>query len=116
MKKSQTFGSEVVDALREFSEDIKSGRPITTRTYTVDVDKTIIAKPAEVRQVRAHLGLSQTLFAQFLGASPVTVQKWEQGHRRVPKMAGRFLAEIRRDLPYWRNRCAQSVRAIGAER
>ena len=60
--------------------------------------------------MRASLGLSQTLFARFLGASPVTVQKWEQGQRRVPKMAGRFLAEIQRDVPYWRNRCAASVR------
>ena len=111
MKKTQTFGAEAVEALRELSEDLKAGRAITTRTYTVDVAKTIIAKPAEVRRVRAHLGLSQTLFARFLGASPVTVQKWEQGHRRVPRMAGRFLAEIQRDLPYWRNRCAQSVRA-----
>ena len=37
MKKTQTFGSAVVEALREFSEDIKSGKPITTRAYAVDV-------------------------------------------------------------------------------
>jgi len=111
MKKTRTFGAEAVEALREFSQDIKTGRPITTRTYAVEVGKTIIAKPSQVRRLRAHLGLSQTLFARFLGASPVTVQKWEQGHRRVPRMAGRFLAEIQRDLPYWRNRCAESVRA-----
>jgi DNA-binding transcriptional regulator YiaG len=111
MKKTRTFGAAAVEALREFSQDIKRGRPITTRTYALEVGKTIIAKPSQVRRVRAHLGLSQTLFARFLGASPVTVQKWEQGRRRVPRMAGRFLAEIQRDLPYWRNRCAQSVRA-----
>jgi len=111
MKKTRTFGAEAVAALREFSEDLKRGRPITTRTYAVEVGKTIVAKPAEVRRVRGNLGLSQTLFARFLGASPVTVQKWEQGQRRVPRMAGRFLAEIQRDLPYWRNRCAEAVRA-----
>ncbi|MEI7766508.1 MAG: helix-turn-helix domain-containing protein [Phycisphaerae bacterium] len=109
MKKKRTFGSEAVAALREFSEDIKRGKPLTTRTYAVEVGNTIIAEPAQVQRVRADLGLSQTLFARFLGASPVTVQKWEQGQRRVPKMAGRFLAEIQRDLPYWRNRCVESV-------
>ena len=109
MKKTRTFGAEAVEALREFSEDIKRGRPITTRTYAVEVGKTIIAKPAQVRRVRASLGLSQTLFARVLGASPVTVQKWEQGQSRVPRMAGRVLAEIQRDLPHLGNRCAESV-------
>jgi putative transcriptional regulator len=110
-RKKSSFGSQIIGAFDEFLDDVREGRPINTRTIEINADKVVVVKPAEVQKVRAGLGLSQRLFANFIGTAPVTVQKWEQGSRRVPKMAGRFLAEIRRDLPYWRRRLAESARS-----
>ena len=37
----------------------------------------------EVKAARARLGLTQKAFAEALGSSIRTVQKWEQGERTV---------------------------------
>jgi putative transcriptional regulator len=109
--RNRTFGYLAVEGLREIVTALESGKPLTERHYLVTVDKVAIDTPRKVRAVRDQLGLSQGLFARFLGTSPITVQKWEQGTRRVPKMAARFLGEIHRDLPYWKQRLAESVQA-----
>lgn len=48
---------------------------------------------AQVRAMRARLGLSQRVFAAALNVSPGTVQAWEQG-RRVPDGPSRRLLEL----------------------
>lgn len=35
--------------------------------------------PIEIKSIRTRLGLTQTQFAQLLGAHPLTVWKWEKG-------------------------------------
>jgi putative transcriptional regulator len=45
----------------------------------------------DVRRVRERLGLSQTLFADLLGASASTVRAWERGAREPSEMACRLL-------------------------
>jgi DNA-binding transcriptional regulator YiaG len=58
--------------------------------------------PVEAKEARAELGLSQSVFAEFLGVSPSTVRAWEQGKRGPSPLARRFLGEIRRELEHWR--------------
>lgn len=58
--------------------------------------------PAEVRRTREALGVSQTVFASIVGASPALVQSWEQGFRKPSKMACRLLDEINRGREHWR--------------
>jgi putative transcriptional regulator len=67
--------------------------------------------PKRIRQVRATLGLSQALFAQFLGVSIATVQAWEQGVKSPAKMACRFMDEMLRDPAQWQRRVRQCMTA-----
>lgn len=39
--------------------------------------------PAEVRQAREKMGLSQTEFSRFIGCSRATVERWENGGKDV---------------------------------
>jgi putative transcriptional regulator len=54
--------------------------------------------PKEVRAVRRKLKASQALLATFMGVNTQTVSSWEQGRRRVPPMARRYLDDLM-DIP-----------------
>jgi DNA-binding transcriptional regulator YiaG len=59
---------------------------------------------ADVAAARQALGVSQTIFAQILGASVQAVRAWEQGAKAPSGMARRLIGEIRHDPAYWRKR------------
>ena len=48
-------------------------------------------KPADIRGIRKQLGISQPMFARYLGTSVACVRSWEQGSRRPQKTALRLL-------------------------
>ena len=50
--------------------------------------------PKEVRAVRMKLRASQALLARFMGVNTQTVSSWEQGRRKVPPMARRYLDDL----------------------
>jgi putative transcriptional regulator len=90
---------------------------ITTR----DVELTISVRefgPDDVRRVRQLLGLSQPLFARFLGVGLSTLTNWEHGRKPTSPIARRFLHEIERAPDHWRARLRQmvSVRESGPPR
>ena len=55
-------------------------------------------KPADIRAVRAKLGVSQTEFALMIGVSVSTLQNWEQG-RRQPEGPARALLKVAAENP-----------------
>lgn len=52
-----------------------------------------IEAPEDVKTVREHVGLSQSVFAAVLGISKRTLQDWEQG-RRHPTGPAKALLRI----------------------
>ena len=58
----------------------------------------------EVVAARESLGVSQTVFAKILGASPQSVRAWEQGTKPPSGVARRLIGEIRTSPDYWRSR------------
>lgn len=100
---------EMVDGLHAICDAVEAGVPLervaTVRTYQIDITLPILG-PVEVRSIRESLGLSQALFADFLGVALATVQSWEQGQREPSALARRFLGEIRDDPAHWRARLA----------
>jgi putative transcriptional regulator len=50
--------------------------------------------PEQVRAVRMKLKASQSVLARFMGVNTQTVSSWEQGRRKVPPMARRYLDDI----------------------
>jgi putative transcriptional regulator len=52
-----------------------------------------VFEPNEIQQLRAKAGLTQSQFAEMIGASIGTVRKWEQGLRK-PSGAAKTLLRI----------------------
>src|SRR3954469_8850243 len=75
---------EMVESLHGICDAIEAGVPLeqvaTGRTCTIDIRRPEMS-PAQIRSIRDSLGLSQALFASFLGVGMPTVRSWEQGHR-----------------------------------
>jgi len=81
--REQDFG-ELVKSVREAGK-IKRGQMAASRKYAF--------RPADIRGIRARLGLSQSEFALLIGVSVATLQNWEQG-RRQPEGPARALLRI----------------------
>ncbi|MEM1062928.1 MAG: hypothetical protein AAF532_02885 [Planctomycetota bacterium] len=112
------LGNEIVEALREFRDDLRSNGGNVSAKYTcrkiiLDLQPTV-QTPDDVRDVRAVLDVSQAVFAEFLGVDVKTVQAWEQGINKPSKMAVRLLDEIRLSPDHWRKRLSESIRPVEA--
>ncbi len=108
------LGSEMVAGLSAFRETLESGVPIATRHTVRTISLDLHARPYspdDVRRVRAHLGASQALFAEFLGVGVKALRSWEQGSRPVPMIACRFMDEIVENPELWTRRIRRSTRS-----
>jgi putative transcriptional regulator len=108
-----SVGREIAGRLRAFKKALQSNRAISERFTCKRVVLDLQPMPYEpvmVKETRKLLGLSQALFAQFLGVSVKTVRAWEQGKGEPSVMACRFMDEIRHDPKYWRKRLLESAR------
>jgi putative transcriptional regulator len=97
----------IVQGLERFADALESGEDIATRftcrKVVLNLEPTEYT-PALVKDARVKLGVSQPLFAQFLGVSAGAVQAWERGEKAPKNIACRFMDEIRRNPTYWRER------------
>ena len=104
---------EIIQGLESFAEALEAGVDLNERftchKIVLDLQPTQYV-PATVKDTRQMLGVSQALFAQFLGVSRGTVQSWEQGEKSPRRMACRFMDEIRRDPDRWRARLHEAAK------
>ncbi len=101
--------SEILEALADFTDALKKGEVrarFTCRQVRLKLEPTSYG-PELVRQTRKVLGVSQLLFARFLGVSAKTVRAWEQGVNIPHPMACRFMDEIRYSPEHWTERLRQ---------
>jgi putative transcriptional regulator len=95
--------SEILEALADFTDALEKGevvKRLTCRQVKLNLEPTHYG-PGLVKKTRKMLGVSQSLFARFIGVSPKTVRSWEQGVNIPNPMACRFMDEIRRKPAYW---------------
>jgi len=111
-KKLSLAGAKVVSAFQEAIDVMRSGESLpgrlTVRSFHAEFVRPSYG-PEDVRRVRDLLGMSQVVFAPFLGVDPNTVRSWEQGTRPPSSIARRFMGEIEEDPAYWRRRIAPKV-------
>jgi putative transcriptional regulator len=102
----------ITKRLGQFTQDLEDGTRIldkyTCRRIEIGL-KPMSYDPKAVKHTRKLLNASQAVFALFLGVSIKTVQAWEQGTTPPPKMACRFMDEIRRDPNYWIERLEEAI-------
>ena len=107
-----TAEERIIDGLERFADALESGDDITERftcrKVVLNLEPTPYG-PKLVKETRRKLGVSQALFAQFIGVSASAVQGWERGERQPQHIACRFMDEIRLDPAYWRERFLQLV-------
>ena len=99
-------GAEIVASLSDFLEAVQEGAVtdrFTVRTVSLNLRPRAYTSD-DVKQTRELLGLSQTLFAGFLGVSVKTIRAWEHGQRELSGMANRFLDEVAINPEYWKGR------------
>lgn len=51
--------------------------------------------PEEIKAIRQSLGITQNKFAQLLEASPITINRWENGHVAPSRLYIKELKELR---------------------
>ncbi len=103
---------EMVEELHAICDAVEAGvrleQVATVRTCAIDVRLPELSS-AQIRSIRNSLGVSQSLFATFLGVRMPTVRSWEQGQRVPSAMARRFLGVIRDDPEYWKGKLAGTL-------
>ena len=98
-------GDEIVRGLTQMRDALASGESLSDRFAVRTVELDLEPRewtPAQLRKLRARFHASQAVFARLIGASPKTVQSWEQGNQ-PPAMASRLLECIERFPEPWEN-------------
>jgi putative transcriptional regulator len=115
-KAGTAAGREIIAALTDIAETLEAGIPLHEkyRTHKVTIAEPGAYGPKEVKSLRTRLGLSQSLFAQLIGASTILVQKWEGGDRRPDGMARRLMDDIGADPEQFLRRIIHDAGVAGA--
>lgn len=70
---------------------------LKAKTTTLTVEPIERFKPEEIRSIRMKTGLTQILFAKYMGVSVKTVEAWEAGRNHPEGAACRLLSMTRND-------------------
>lgn len=88
----------IMRGLEEALEHAKGEKSLPTVTvYSKNVEPLRNYRPEEIKQIRSALGMTQMLFAGFMGVSQKTVEAWETGRNAPAGPARRILAMIQQD-------------------
>jgi len=111
--KSLSAEEKIIQGLERFADALERGEDVTEkftcRKVVLDLHP-ITYTAAMIKAARRRLGVSQALFAQFLGISKSALQAWERGAREPSPMACRFLDEIMSDPDGFRKRFLRLVK------
>ena len=105
-RRRQSVENDILEALAEFTGALEKGevlQRLTCRQVKLNLEPSPYS-PQLVKGTRKVLGVSQPLFARFLGVSAKTVRSWEQGINTPSPMARRFMDEIRQTPSHWADR------------
>lgn len=72
-------------------------KKIKARTNTISIEPVPDFEAAEIKRIRNDLGMTQLLFAGFMGVSTKTVEAWESGRNRPEGPARRILSMLKAD-------------------
>ena len=70
---------------------------IKARTTLISVTPTETFVPEEIRRIRMDAGLTQVVFANYIGVSVKTVEAWESGRNHPKGAACRMLTLTKND-------------------
>ena len=86
----------IMAGLNEAIDDAQGKKPRLKRN-TISVEPVKIFEAEEVKKIRNSTGMSQKLFASYMGVSDKTVEAWEAGTNHPSGAASRLLRMIEMD-------------------
>lgn len=92
---SELYNS-IMTGLNEAIEDSKSEKK-TLKRHEVTIEPIKAYEAKEIKEIRNKVGLSQRLFAGFMGVSNKTVEAWEKGTNKPSGAASRILSMMEMD-------------------
>lgn len=92
------YYDSLVRSLNEAIEYTEGKRKLKKEKVTVIPVKTYTA--SEVKSIRKSTGMSQKLFAEYLGVSNKTVEAWEQGTNHPSGSSSRMLSMMESDKSF----------------
>ena len=95
MGRSRVYES-IMAGLNEALEDAQSEKS-TLKRNTVIVEPVKVFEADEVKKIRNSTGMSQKIFASYIGVSDKTVEAWEAGTNHPSGAASRLLSMIEKD-------------------
>ena len=95
MGKNSVYNS-IMAGLNEALEDAKSDTPLLKR-HKVTVEPVKLFEADDVKKIRNSTGMSQKIFASYMGVSDKTVEAWEAGTNHPSGAASRLLSMIEMD-------------------
>ena len=95
MGKNSVYES-IMTGLNEALEDAQSKKPILKR-HKVTVEPVKVFEADDVKKIRNSTGMSQKIFASYMGVSDKTVEAWEAGTNHPSGAASRLLSMIEQD-------------------
>jgi DNA-binding transcriptional regulator YiaG len=85
--------------IEDVARHYRRHHPDRIRTVSIPVPGKY--SPTAIKKLRASLGMSQPIFAQWLGVSAILVQSWERGVRTPSPLARRLLDTISTNPTAW---------------
>ena len=70
---------------------------LKAKKVTLSIALVDVFTPSEIKSIRNSTGLTQNLFAKYMGVSVKTVEAWESGRNHPEGAACRLLALTRND-------------------
>lgn len=87
----------IMAGLTEAVEDAKAEKK-TLQRRTVTIVPVKDYKASEVRDIRKRTGMSQKIFASYMGVSTKTIEAWEAGTNHPSGAASRILSMMEMDV------------------
>ena len=86
---------EIKEGLNEAIEYEKGN--LKAKTTTLSIEPVSVFTSGEIRSIRNSTGLTQNLFAKYMGVSVKTVEAWEAGRNHPDGTACRLLSLTQKD-------------------
>ena len=85
-------------ALDEAIVDAKSGNKILkSETISIEIEPLVDYSADTIKDIRRRTGLTQSLFAKWLGVSTRTVEAWEAGRNKPSGPSSRLLSLLQKN-------------------
>ncbi len=93
---NNTVYESIMTGLNEAVEDARSEIPVLKR-HKVTIEPVKVYEADDVKKIRKSTGMSQVVFAEYMGVSNKTVEAWEAGTNHPSGAASRLLRMMELD-------------------